>query len=422
MRYILFILVLFSLLFSKEQEKIGNGKQNDLNENKIIRVCTNPNWKPIEFSDNGDPKGISIDMIKLIGQKLGLTLDFIPTISWEQSQKFLEEKRCDILPAAVKTFEREKYAFFTKPYLSYPLAIVTKSNRPYITSLEDLKDKTVSRKKATGLINVLKEKFPHIKVFETKDALKALEAVQKGDAYFTLITVPVWSFYKNRYDFDDLYISGYAKMNYQLAIAVRKDKKELVSILEKGIDLLSDEEYKIIYHKWTQKSAKIAIHKESVIQTLIVVTVFLLLFIYRYISIRKYNKKLEKTVKKATSHLKKKNKEMLSQYKMQKELAEGFESLLNAAMEAIIVSDENQKIVVANHTALSLFQFDRTKDIKMLEIKDFVPEKELHKLYEALNEEISAPYEIELMTIEKRLFPALVSGRYYQKGGGRGSE
>ena len=73
---------------------------------KIIKVCTNPNWTPIEFLEDNKPQGISIDTLEIVAKDINLALKYIKTASWSQSQEFLKQRKCDILPAAIKTKER----------------------------------------------------------------------------------------------------------------------------------------------------------------------------------------------------------------------------------------------------------------------------------------------------------------------------
>jgi two-component system sensor histidine kinase EvgS len=108
----------------------------------------------------GNPKGISIDILKILANKLNLKLKFIKTSSWIESQQFLKEKKCDILPTAVITDERKKYAIFTKPYLSYKLIVITTKDKPLINSLDEIVDKTMTRKKGSGLISKMKKLYP----------------------------------------------------------------------------------------------------------------------------------------------------------------------------------------------------------------------------------------------------------------------
>lgn len=122
-----------------------------LKKKQTLNICTNLDWKPIEFVSEGKAKGISIDILNIILSKIELTPHYVKTSSWNESQRFLKEGKCDILPSAAKTSKREKYALFTKPYLSYDLVIITKKDKHLVPNLDSIVAKPMSRKKALVL-------------------------------------------------------------------------------------------------------------------------------------------------------------------------------------------------------------------------------------------------------------------------------
>jgi len=165
---------------SEQNDFLTLKQKKYLKNNNVIKMCNNPNWEPIEFAKNNNMskmEGIAIDTMLLLEKKLNVRFENVPTRSWSESQKFLKLKKCDILPCAVKTASREKYAKFTKPYLRLPLAILTSSNKAIISGLDELKDKTWARKKGSGVIAKVKKLYPNTNITETKDNTQALKLV-----------------------------------------------------------------------------------------------------------------------------------------------------------------------------------------------------------------------------------------------------
>jgi len=221
-----------------------------LKNKKVLKVCTNPDWTPIEFIQDNKPKGISIDTLDIIANKLNLKLEYIKTKSWKQSQNFLEQRRCDILPAAIKTPSRSKYALFTKPYLNYNLAIITKDDKPLVENIELLLNKKMTRKKGSGLIKKLKQLYPNIKIQKTVSYKDAFLEIQKGSSYYTIATIPVFSYYKKKYNLDKLQIAGYTNMKYNLSMAIRSDDKLLFSAITKVMNKIPPITHRVINEKW----------------------------------------------------------------------------------------------------------------------------------------------------------------------------
>ena len=268
-------------------------KEKDfLKNHKTIKMCTNPDWNPIEFVANGIPQGISIDTLKVIRKILHnkISFQYVPTLSWEQSQEYLKQRKCDILPSAVKNAKRKKYADFTTPYMNYKIMIITKNNIGFITSLDKYKDKIFVRKEGSGLITLLKKKYPKIKIIETKTYKEMFEKVANGDAFATIATLPVSLYYIKQYGFTNLKISGSLDKTYHLGIAVRNDKPLLLSILNKALNNISENQHQNIFDKWT--SFKIVKKTDYSLVIKIVMALLLIMMVIIY-----YNRKLAKAMK-----------------------------------------------------------------------------------------------------------------------------
>ncbi len=233
-------------LSKQEKEYLKNKKE--------IRVCTNPDWTPIEFKDSDVMHGISIDTLSVIAEKLNIKLNFIETSSWKQSQEFLKDKKCDILPSAIKTAQREEYANFTKPYLKYGLAIITTKDKQLVTNLKDILNKSMTRKEGSGLISKLKKLYPKLDIIETKSFEEAFNKVANGDVYFTIATLPVFAYYKNRLNLDNLQIAGYTNMRYDLSMAIRNDDNMLFAAIDKTLSTIPDKTHELISSKWINQT------------------------------------------------------------------------------------------------------------------------------------------------------------------------
>lgn len=287
----------------KEKYELSNKELAYLKKTKQLNICINPNWEPIEFFDNGVPKGITIDLFNIIKEKLGVTYNFIKTDSWEQSQEYLKEKKCDILPSAVITKKREEFASFTEPYLNYDLAIITTSDKPLIKNIDLISSKTMSRKKGSGLISQLKKRYPYIDIKESTGYKESLEDVMNGKVYFTITTLPVFSYYKSKYGLKNLQIAGYTDMKYNLAIAVRKDDRKLLEIMNKSIKSIPKSTYSLVHDKWSTAKVIESTDWSLIFKITTVILIILLFLIWN-------NKKLKKLVEVKTADIQKQKKEL----------------------------------------------------------------------------------------------------------------
>ena len=274
-----------------------------LRKKHVIKMCIDPDWEPIEFAETSNgyiTKGISTDTMHVIGKDLNITFEGVATNNWSESQKYLKERKCDILPAASKTEKRKSYAEFTYPYLDYKLAIITKANQGFVSSLMDVIDKPIARKKGSALIEKLRKLYPAVNIVEVDDPLESFRAVARGEAYATISTLPVASHYINKYHLDSIGIAGYTSMRLRLSIAVRNDDPLLLSILDKALATIPLEQHRLIYDKWTNRKMASSFDYQYLLYVLAALLLILLLAQYRQRILKEANRGLESAVAQKT--------------------------------------------------------------------------------------------------------------------------
>jgi len=281
-----------------------------LQKHKVIKMCNNPNWEPIEFAEHGDMNkmaGIAIDTIHKIEQQLNVKFQTIHTTSWTQSQQYLKEKKCDILPAAIKTQKREKYANFTQPYLNLPLAIFTAKDKPLVNGLSDIIEETWSRQKGSGLIHYMQKEYPNNKLTITNNVNEAFQFVNNGTTYFTIASLPIATNVISKYQLDNLQIAGYSNIMYKLSIAVRDDDLILRDILDKTLKKISKKEHRDILKAWVNTDDK-PLFSTTLLRNIFIILFIIALFLfYRQYLLKKTNSNLKNLVDEKTHELKELN-------------------------------------------------------------------------------------------------------------------
>ena len=314
-----------SIVYTKEEKEY-------LNKNKVIKMCNNPNWEPIEFAEYGDRNrmsGIAIDIIHKIEKNLHIKFKTIRTDSWEESQQYLKDGKCDILPSAIETPERRKYANFTHSYLNLPLAIFTAKNKPMVSDLDSIIDQRWSRKKGSGLIDTIQMQYPNNKIVKTESTNQSFQFVNNEKVYFTIATLPVASTIISKYQLDNVHIAGYSKIIYEIAIAVKKDQEILKNILNKALNNISVKERRDILNYWASK-------KDSSINPVLLRNIFIVLFVlvillaYRQYLLKKTNSNLKNLVDEKTHELQELNSNL--ELRIEKAIIENSEKdkLLNS--------------------------------------------------------------------------------------------
>jgi len=95
-----------------------------------IRVHNETNWPPFDFFEDGQPKGLSIDYMNLLAEKIGIQITYITSPSWSELLNMAKNKKLDVMLNIVKTEDRQKFLLFTQPYALNPNVIAsTKENK-----------------------------------------------------------------------------------------------------------------------------------------------------------------------------------------------------------------------------------------------------------------------------------------------------
>jgi signal transduction histidine kinase/ABC-type nitrate/sulfonate/bicarbonate transport system substrate-binding protein len=219
-------------------------------EKKEIKFCIDPNWLPFEGLKNAKHTGLSADYFELFEKRLGITMRLVPTKNWSESLEFIKEKKCDLLPLAMRTPQREKYLDFTTAYISAPLVIVTKSNVTFIEEISKLEAKKIGITKDHAFNELFRNKYKNLIIVDVEDTQDGLRRVQNGELYGyggTLYNIALL-FQKEFYA--DLKVTGKFDEEWKLAVAISKDEPLLKDIFNKAIAHVSEEEKKSILNKW----------------------------------------------------------------------------------------------------------------------------------------------------------------------------
>jgi len=255
----------FSLI-SKSALKLTPKEKAFVKKHPIIKVHNEKTWAPYNFYDRNRPRGLSIDYIKLLAKKAGLKIKFITGPTWNEFTENIKKKELDVMLNIAKSKQREAFLNFTEPYTEILESIFIKNDATKLAKVEDLYGKTFAIPKGFYYEEKLK-KHPNIKLLQTKDTLETIRAVSIGKADAFIDINAVVNYYTKKHSISNITDGGtvgWDTNSLPLHMGIRKDWPELVSILNKALHALSDEEIDTIENKWlfnsvSKKTKKIAL-------------------------------------------------------------------------------------------------------------------------------------------------------------------
>jgi len=228
-----------------------------LAEHPVITLTTLPNWHPFVITDEktGELTGIDVEFIRLLNQRLGGAIK-IETYDWKTLVQMSKDHKVDgFFPASI-TEDRKPYLAWSKIYNTTPLALVTLRDAPEIKDWNDLAGKKVVMTAGSSYIELLRELEPKAEVVLVKNVEEQVPFLAEGKADAALNSAPVLYHTMRSKNvltlmrFQKYYIS---ENHGQFRIAVRNDKPLLLSILNKGIASITEEEFNTIKNKWVPK-------------------------------------------------------------------------------------------------------------------------------------------------------------------------
>ena len=229
--------------FTKEEKEYLYSKGS-------ITFCVDPNWYPFEKIKNGKHVGMSADFIKLFEKEIKIPFHLVSTENWAESLNSIINKACDVLPFAMKTENRNNYLNFTTPYLNVPLVIATRKNHPFIHSLELLKGKRIGITKEHAFNEILREQYPSINIVNVESVAIGLEQVENKELFGFIDALATISHEFQKALSKDLQISGRFDEKLELSVSVRKNDTLLLSVFEKLVTSMNDENKQEILNKY----------------------------------------------------------------------------------------------------------------------------------------------------------------------------
>lgn len=287
-RYIIICLIAI-LIFSStgyamsDDIRFSQIEKDFIKEHPVIHLGIDPAFIPYEFIDSdGQYKGIAADYIKLICERTGVEMVVHKDLTWAEAYEKGAQKQLDVLPCISKTEQREKYFLFSHPYYSFQRVIFVNENNNSIKSLNDLLNKKVAVQINSSHHSFLSA-YDSIMLslyLNVDDALKAV-SIGKETAYVGNLATSNYLIKSN--GITNLKFIVIEPENEQsLYFAVRNDWPELVSIINKSLESITQEEKININNHWIEvkeetdyaQLIKIACIASGIITIILVVSFF----------------------------------------------------------------------------------------------------------------------------------------------------
>lgn len=228
-----------------------------IKQNPVVRIAVEPDWRPLEYLEHGQPAGLSAEYLKAVSRLSGLRFEVVPDIGWNGMERAIRTREVDLFPSISPQFSMvQQELLITKPYFAGSFAIVTRDNEEIIFDSDRLFGKVVAIKGGGAIEYALATRYPQIKLVTASSTEEALALVADGTAEAavgldtTLLPIMRRKFYGR------LFVSGtLPEMPAQVAMGIRKDLPILASIVEKSLNSVTARESNEMIATWLDKAS-----------------------------------------------------------------------------------------------------------------------------------------------------------------------
>lgn len=216
-----------------------------------IRLGFDPEFFPFEFlDDRGRFSGIASDYVDILEDQFGVKMRALTGLDWSEVMNKVARREVDVLACVGQSAERSGYLLFSKPYCEFHRVILTRTDMPFITGVSDLAGMRVGVQKSSSHDAYLRENTGLS--FTTYPTVKEAVLALSGGKIDALIgNLSSCTFWIRRLNLTNLKIAAPASSEvYTLHFAVRRDWPELVGIINKCLDHISEIEQNKIQQRW----------------------------------------------------------------------------------------------------------------------------------------------------------------------------
>lgn len=320
--------------------RLTPGERKWLDSAPTVRIGIDPEWAPVEFIDErGVHSGISRDYIKQLERLLGIRFEMTRTDTWADVIEKIRGDELDLAPAIAPTSQRREFLGFTDSYLSLPVMVFADQGAEYVKQLSELAGKRVAVVRESAIDNILTLNHPELDLVHITDTSKGLSKVVKSEVDAFVGNMVTTGYYLGRLGYSQVKIITETPYRLNVSMAVKKENKMLLSIMNKALASISEAQQTTIYRRWVTLKYEHGFDYSLLWKVLAVGAVLIFLFAY-------WNWRLKKEVVLRTRL-----------QSMADEARQRIQAIMENLEDAVVVVDENNIIESVSPSVERMFGY-----------------------------------------------------------------
>ena len=271
-------------------------------------------WEPLIFIQNQNASGMIVDYLKLLEKKINLQFEYTHDNDWSSVVSKFQKGEITFLPGLISA-DLNSNDKVTKPFLKFKLVLAGLEDTNYINDLHKIEQQNlvIAVGADSSVQSYLKQNFPNIKTYLVNTTLEGLLAVETHKADLFLEMAPVVGYGIELSGSKKLKIVGILPDEFELVMGLKDEN--LVNLINKGIDSISQEEVDTIYKKYIKIDIKEKIDYKLILY-IVAIALFILLGFIMWLVILKNEIKRRKIAEQQTQETNKKLLAMTEELKI----------------------------------------------------------------------------------------------------------
>jgi two-component system sensor histidine kinase EvgS len=236
----------------QNQLLLTSREQRWLEQHSRITVAAMENFLPLSFFDKkGALRGVSADVLAKVSLRTGMKFDVVRGTSMARQIDSLHAGKVDLLVALTPSAEREGQMRFTRPYLSTPYVLISRSEPESPATLDDMAGKRLAIIRGMFLTDYIAKNFPRIQIVHADNAAQVMSMVANGEVDAGTNSLLSARYMISRQYRGRLHVTSTVGVEpARFALVTNRGDLELYSILEKALLSISPEEMSEITNRW----------------------------------------------------------------------------------------------------------------------------------------------------------------------------
>ncbi len=211
----------------------------DEDSGEILILLGNEDLAPIVYDDNGEAKGVAVDIAKAIGDRIGYDV-MVMTVNWEQAQEMVLDGYADGLLQINPSPERDELYDFSIPLLKSEFSLFVQLGNEALRGIKDLENKRVGVE-ASGYPETLLQEYEAIDIDKFYNWNTSFKALSTGDLDAIIVDRWIGEYELANNRITDIKIVDPPLETQYSRIAVRKGDIETLSLINSGLKEITDD-------------------------------------------------------------------------------------------------------------------------------------------------------------------------------------